>query len=432
MKTKIVSLIVVCSFLFTNLSFGQLFGPSFNACVLQAPEKKLEGVRKIAISNFANRSNILIRELGAELGDRLPNYMTAALLEEYRGANEKKIYMTKVPTNVFSVIERNEIEKILTEQGFSVSGAVDESNAVEIGQLLGVDALIFGEFFYNNKEESYTTDHKKKDGTIVTTYWRKREVDVNATMKIVSVKSGEILGIKSVKTTERDSKSSKSGYPDLSALQKAPTLADKGFKQLSKTLVNFFSPYYATTGFSLKKVKMKEFKSKAKEATKYLKAGEIKRGYALYKEIYENDSYNPIAAYNLGAIHESVGNFMKAKSLYEIAFQLDEDTKDYRKAYEKTQRYEEMIEGFEALGIEVTPYNFDSEGTVVKSNQVEIKGSKSERIAIYKSPDKGSDVVVKVPGGIDLEIIETLKDWYKVKLLGNKEGYLPASDGRNK
>jgi len=44
----------------------------------------------------------------------------------------------------FTVIERQEMESILSEQGFALSGAVDAASAARVGQVLGVRLAVFG------------------------------------------------------------------------------------------------------------------------------------------------------------------------------------------------------------------------------------------------------------------------------------------------
>jgi curli biogenesis system outer membrane secretion channel CsgG len=44
----------------------------------------------------------------------------------------------------FTVIERQEMESILNEQGFALSGAVDAASAAQVGQVLGVRLAVFG------------------------------------------------------------------------------------------------------------------------------------------------------------------------------------------------------------------------------------------------------------------------------------------------
>lgn len=49
-------------------------------------------------------------------------------------------------TGKFVVIERNQIQQLLTEQTFQQSSYVDEKSSVEIGKILGVDKLIIGSY----------------------------------------------------------------------------------------------------------------------------------------------------------------------------------------------------------------------------------------------------------------------------------------------
>jgi len=432
MKTNALLSLIFALFCFTNTLTAQLFGPQFTACVLKAPEKRLENVQKLAIMEFENNSSYRLKKLGPQLGNRLPDYMIAELTKEYRGAREDKIYMAKVRTNVFSLIERNEIDRILDEQGFNVSGAVDEDNAVEIGKLLGVDALIFGDFTYSSGDETYTTSREKKDGTTVTTYWRKRTVNVSSRMKIVSVKTGEILAVHSASSKEEATSSSQKGYPSETTVKSIDKLAGEGLQAVANQFVDFFSPKYDNKVFDLRKIKYKEFRDEAKEAQRYLKDGDVDKAYAIFKAFYEKDSYNPILAYNIGSIHAAVGNYMKAKEYYDIAYQLDGDTKAFKDAATEAAKYTELLADFSAVGIEIPQYVFDVDNVVTNANQVEVQGNQKDRIAIYAESSKKSEVVARVPGGVDLEIIEVMKGWFKVKLIGGKEGFLPETDGKTK
>jgi len=47
-------------------------------------------------------------------------------------------------TGKFEVIERKLLDKIIEEQKISMSGMIDESSAVELGRVLGVDAIASG------------------------------------------------------------------------------------------------------------------------------------------------------------------------------------------------------------------------------------------------------------------------------------------------
>ena len=49
-----------------------------------------------------------------------------------------------VQSGQFRVVERKELDSVLQEQGLSLSGAVDDKTAVQVGKLLGCQLVVFG------------------------------------------------------------------------------------------------------------------------------------------------------------------------------------------------------------------------------------------------------------------------------------------------
>jgi tetratricopeptide (TPR) repeat protein len=49
-----------------------------------------------------------------------------------------------IESNRFNVIERAQLDKILQEQALGMSGALDDETAVDVGELLGLDAVVVG------------------------------------------------------------------------------------------------------------------------------------------------------------------------------------------------------------------------------------------------------------------------------------------------
>lgn len=47
-------------------------------------------------------------------------------------------------TRHFTVVERRKIEEALTEQGFQASNVVDDTTAIRLGKVLGVDVIVIG------------------------------------------------------------------------------------------------------------------------------------------------------------------------------------------------------------------------------------------------------------------------------------------------
>jgi curli biogenesis system outer membrane secretion channel CsgG len=61
-----------------------------------------------------------------------------------------------VQDGTYSVIERNELDKILNEQNFSNSDRADSSTAAKIGRVLGVDAVIMGSITQFGRDDKST------------------------------------------------------------------------------------------------------------------------------------------------------------------------------------------------------------------------------------------------------------------------------------
>lgn len=82
-------------------------------------------------------------------------------------------------TGKIDVAEREAIEKILKEQGLSMSGAIDQKKAAQIGKLLGVDIIIMG----RGSALRFSNRRGKPYNNLIDTF----------SLKAVSVETGELL-----------------------------------------------------------------------------------------------------------------------------------------------------------------------------------------------------------------------------------------------
>ena len=186
------------------LTFSSVYAQKLECFVLSGPEKNLKGIKKIAIVNIEGQK-----------GNSIAASMLNELIKEKRGIHstgfftvkEGKTYIKGARTNVYKMLEREQIEAIMKEQGFNVSGLVDDSKQIaEVGKILGVDALIFGHSSYTHKDEKTRRSYKDKNGKVHTSYCTKRTVIMNADIKIVSVETAEILGTKKLTSSAYDKK----------------------------------------------------------------------------------------------------------------------------------------------------------------------------------------------------------------------------------
>ncbi|MDH5654556.1 MAG: FlgO family outer membrane protein, partial [Spirochaetia bacterium] len=110
----------------------------FPGCISAQEKNSSDGLKRIAEelskkSSRLNKKTIAVMPFETlnssdSLGNEIPEKLTHEL----------------VRIGKFSVIERTKLNKILKEQSFSASGAIDATTAAKIGKLLSVEALVVG------------------------------------------------------------------------------------------------------------------------------------------------------------------------------------------------------------------------------------------------------------------------------------------------
>lgn len=359
----------------------------------------------------------------------ITDYIVGALLNQHRGivssegqwyglvkAKEGKTYVKGVTTDFYDVIERAQLEKIMKEQRLSLSGALDESSAAEVGKLLGLDVMIMGSVSYTNNDERSSTS---------TSSCLKRTVTAKGTIKIISVETAKIEGTKNAETSLKESACG----DNISGMPTTDQMADIALKDLAQEFVGYFTPGYEEIKYDFEKIKLKEFKDRGKEAMDYIEAGDLDRAFPIAYAMYEADSYNPKAAYNLGIIYEMVGDFQEASEYYDIAYEIDFDNQQYQQAAERAKQGLELAAFLEEIGRPVQPYTFSGgDVSTALADRVLVKGSSADRSNVYELPDKSSEVAAKVPGGLEFKVLEKQGDYYKIQLRGTNTGFIHKSD----
>jgi TolB-like protein len=106
--------------------------------------------------NRPERQEVIGEETASNLPDVPPGEMPyiAIFVFEESGADSGESRLGKtiaemlvtslLETQQFKIFERNQLDKILEEQALGMSGALDSETAVDVGQIIGVDAILTG------------------------------------------------------------------------------------------------------------------------------------------------------------------------------------------------------------------------------------------------------------------------------------------------
>ncbi|GAB4340153.1 MAG: hypothetical protein Kow0037_25820 [Calditrichia bacterium] len=428
MFTKILN---ICLLLIMLAGQQALAYKKVKVFILQPPEQTLTGVKRIAVLNFEGNQG---------WGEKVSSAFLTKLMDPERGMHdlrtgflgskklEGKTFQEGAFTNVFEIVEREQLQKILEEQQMGMTGLLNDQQAVSIGQLLGVQAIITGKVqFQKSQQRTYQNRRVKNNekNQTVKVPCQQHQVNLTADIRIISTETGQILGNSSAKQTAKD-EHCEGDYGNIKTIEE---LAEQCLDLLTTELANYIAPHFRDYSFELEKIKAEPFKKIAEKAAKEAENLRIDAAYLLYRSIYEKDAYNPKLLYNMGILNEVVGNFAKAREFYEMALQLD-DKDDYRKALNRVEKNVAFSEALASIGVVIQEHDFEvSQKSIqrVLAQKVKIKGKREERFPVYEQPQNGAKVVAQVPGDVTFTVVSQNGDWYLIKLLGGKQGYIHKS-----
>ena len=282
---------------------------------IKPAEINVQGIKKIAIGEFTGPG---------DSGEQAAYRLSEILLESGR----------------YTVLEREKIKSILKEQGLSLSGIVDQSSAAQIGKLLGVDALIFGNVTdYNCEDETGTRKVEKKVGTgryrtvtrkniltgktftvreeikktvLVDQHYHIRRGTVTINFKMVKVETGELLCVKSItKTFQKEVIEGKGYLPS----------KDEILSKLTDEAVREFAGMIAPIKVVLTR-KLEKGSGRVNTGVKFAQKGLWNRAVKIWSaEVSTNPT--PEAYYDLGVGYEALGRFQDAEKMYNKAVDMN-------------------------------------------------------------------------------------------------------------
>lgn len=316
-----------------------LFGLVWGGCastvpirVLKPAEVDMAGIKKVAVTDLHGPS-----------GGTVAYQLSSALMEnEY-----------------YTVVERAQLAQVMQEHQLDVSGVVDPSSAQELGKLLGVDGLIFGEVSANFDPDEKGTEkveksvwtgeyEKDKDGNIIEEkllfgikqkkkQYRTQLVDqdylvrrgsVSVNFKVVNVATGQIMAVRSEVQSYRKKAQ---GPGEIAGIPSTQEIIDSLAQTAVQSFVKRIAPHYVTD--------RKEFEKgddRTQVAIQYGQNGLWDRAQKNFEDVVQS-SGTAEAYYNLGIAYEAQGMYDKAEEAYTAA--TDRKPKDlYMKALSNIKR----------------------------------------------------------------------------------------------
>jgi len=298
-KNRLLLLIATSAILFTGCSQKVAMKALEPAEIDRASTTK-----KITVTNFSNDKVGLSNKIEANLA-------------KFRIDSKK----------YFTMVSRNDFDKIIREQKIQNSGLVEQSTASEVGQLIGAQAIISGNVGHPTAQDTryYATRTRcanKKCTELI--YYKvrctKRVIGLSSEIRIVDVEKGDIIFADTLNKTAT--------YNHCIDDSRALPSRDMAAQSLAVSMANDFTyrltPHYRHFSVTLLEDPDLDYTDEQEqllevsliyiEQSRYDKAEQF-----LVKLIDSTSSQSYVAFYNLGVVSEATGKYEEAKEYYSYA-----------------------------------------------------------------------------------------------------------------
>jgi len=244
------------------------------------------------------------------------------------GKIEAKLSRFKIDNkSYFTIVSRNDFNKIVQEQQIQNSGLVDQETIVDIGNLIGAQAIISGNVGRTTASDSYfyerrtrCADKKCKELIYYKVRCKKRVIGLWAELRMVDVAQGDIIYADTMneRAVYRHCSDDSRAMPSKEIV--AQSLADR----IANKFVDKLTPHYRNFRVALLDEGDLDYTDEQEKllevALNYIEQGRLDKAERFLIELIDSTATQSyVAFYNLGVVKEAEGNYDEAKEYYENA-----------------------------------------------------------------------------------------------------------------
>ena len=263
---------------------------------------------------------------------------------------ESKLISKKIDDkSYFTLVSRRDFDKIISEQKVQNSGLVEVSTAVQIGNLIGAEAIISGRVGRVASSDStyYETrirclDKKCKSVSEYNVRCTKRTIGLSADLRMIDIAKGDIIYADTI---------SKSGewshcVDDSRALPSVEIVSQNLANIIADEFTTKLTPHYRYFEVTLLDSVDGDYTSKDKKllevSLEYIKQNRYDKAEKFLIDLIDSTNKKSyVAFYNLGVVKEAQGQYDEAREYYKMADDLMLDPVE--EISEATLRIEKLI-----------------------------------------------------------------------------------------
>jgi len=226
----------------------------------------------------------------------------------------------------FTVVDRQNIQRVMSEQKFQTSGIVDENTAVKLGKLIGAEGVYIGTANISNGDERYSEQRSKcisrnsKGKCLSYSNYNvsctKRTVGLTIIPKLIHIATGQVKYTSKLVSTEDAKRCSDSSSPLPTKEQLAEIANYKAMKQFREEVAPYETTVYIEVLEKTDGITDNPGRDSLKYSVAFAKKGRLDRACDIWRNGAEK-YHNAISfVYNVGICYEAEGNLKGALEQY--------------------------------------------------------------------------------------------------------------------
>ncbi len=225
----------------------------------------------------------------------------------------------------FTLVDRDQIRKVISEMKFGASGMVDHKTAVRLGKMIQAKGIYTGMVSVNKTKDEYyredrsaCQDKKCKYQRKWTVSCTKRIANFSAAAKLINVETGRVAYSQNLSGMNQST-----GCEDTESPIDSDILLANARNQALENFRNDIAPYYTTNMIRLfettDNIDISEAKDKLKNGLNWARNKRFDMACSFWKEAHKIAPDSPALLYNLGVCYESEAKYKTASELYRKA-----------------------------------------------------------------------------------------------------------------
>jgi curli biogenesis system outer membrane secretion channel CsgG len=246
------------------------------------------------------------------------------------GEFANSISQTLVTNGFYKVIERENLQTVISEHQLTISGLTQQDASQQIGQLLGADAIITGDISdYSFKGHGEWVKVKRYNSKEKKNYFEKqfkafRKARIEVTIKIINVKTGQIAVSRTYSKESQKNVRKKTRTGAINALPSGKKMLSDLRNIIVRVFVNEIAPHTV-----YKQERLLTGKDpRMKDALKFALGGLWENAIPIWKEIGQTGVFKDKKAcfYNLSVAYQALSDYNQALQFIEEALRYGSDS----------------------------------------------------------------------------------------------------------